>query len=357
MTKRWQRRRTMLAYQVVDFDADPELREVPTPEPGPGQVLVRVGGAGACHSDLHVMKGRLGGELPFTLGHENAGWVAAIGAGVDGLDEGDAVAVYGAWGCGHCYRCRLTEENHCERATPRTAHGGGLGPDGGVAEYMLVPQARWLIPIGDLDPVIAAPMTDAALTPYSAIKHALRALHPGATALVIGAGGGLGHVAVQLLRTLTPARIVGVDTNDRKLALARTSGCDDVVAFDATTADALLELTKGAGAQLVLDMVGADATIALAATCCSANGEIALIGLGGGSIELRFGLLQYGARVRTPFWGSAVELAEVLQLARDGRVTPIVERFDLADASDAYARLRDGRLAGRAVIVPNTSKE
>lgn len=347
----------MLAYQVVDYEADPELREVPVPEPGPGEVLLRIGGAGACHSDLHVMEGRLGGELPFTLGHENAGWVAALGAGVDGLDVDDAVAVYGVWGCGRCRPCRLGEENHCERATPRRAHGGGLGgPHGGMAEYMLVPKARWLVPIGDLDPALAAPLTDAALTPYSAIRHALGVLHPGATAVVIGAGGGLGHLAVQILRALTACRIVGIDTAPEKLALATGSGCDQALAADADPAAALEELTRGVGAHLVLDLVGSDATIALAAELCAADGEVALIGLGGGSIQLRFGLLRYGARIRTPFWGSAVELIDVLRLAADGRLRPAVERFPLARAGDAYARLRDGQLAGRAVIVSDERK-
>ena len=158
----------MLAYQLVEWQQPPELREVEVPEPGPGEVLVKVGGAGACHSDLHVMgwpAGALPYELPFTLGHENAGWIESVGAGVTGWEPGDAVAVYGPWGCGRCRSCRTTLETLCERGAEIGAAGGGLGRDGGMAEYMLVPDPRLLVPLGDLDPRDAAPLSDAALTP------------------------------------------------------------------------------------------------------------------------------------------------------------------------------------------------
>ncbi len=193
---------------------------MPVPEPGPGQVLVKVGGAGACHSDLHLMEwpeGTMSFGVPFTLGHENAGWVEALGAGVEGLAEGEAVAVYGPWGCGRCRSCRLSAENYCERQAEIGAFGGGLGLDGGMAEYMLVPHPRLLLPLGDLDPRDAAPLSDAALTPYHAVKRSLDLLVPGSTAVVIGVGG-LGHMAVQILRALSPARIVAVDTSADKLA-------------------------------------------------------------------------------------------------------------------------------------------
>src|ERR687888_56518 len=172
----------MLAYQLVEWQQPPELREVEVPEPGPGEILVKVGGAGACHSDLHVMEwpaGVLPYELPFTLGHENAGWIESIGAGVTGWEPGDAVAVYGPWGCGRCRACRATLETLCEHAGEIGAAGGGLGRDGGMAEYMLVPDPRLLVALGDLDPRDAAPLSDAALTPYHALKLALPKLTPG----------------------------------------------------------------------------------------------------------------------------------------------------------------------------------
>src|SRR5512144_2727905 len=221
----------MKAYQLVAWQEPPELRAVPVPEPGPGEVLVRGGGAGACHSDLHLMEweeGLMPFGLPFTLGHENAGWIEAVGAGVEGWAPGDAVAVYGAWGCGRCRECRQSRETLCERQGELGAYGGGLGRDGGMAEYMLVPDGRLLVPLGDLDPRDAAPLTDAALTPYHALKLALPKLTPGTTVLVIGVGG-LGHMAVQLVRALTPSNIIAVDVDQKKLAHARELGATHTV--------------------------------------------------------------------------------------------------------------------------------
>lgn len=164
----------MKAFRLTAWQHPPELLDVDVPDPGPGQALIRVGGAGACHSDLHLMEwpaGQLPYPLPFTLGHENAGWVEKIGAGVTGFSIGDPVAVYGPWGCGHCRPCRLGIESYCENAAEIVGAGGGLGLDGGMAPYMLVPAARFLVPLRDLHPRDAAPLTDAGLTPYHAIKR------------------------------------------------------------------------------------------------------------------------------------------------------------------------------------------
>ncbi|HZY06952.1 MAG TPA: alcohol dehydrogenase catalytic domain-containing protein, partial [Ilumatobacteraceae bacterium] len=196
---------------------------MPKPSPGPGQVVVKIGGAGVCHSDLHVMEEDLGFKPPFTLGHENAGWVAERGQGVAGFKEGDAVAIYGPWGCGWCHACQLSMENYCENWAEMGGFGGGLGFDGGMAEYMLVPSARLLVPLDDLSPAKAAPLSDAALTPYHAIKRALPHLHADSTVVVLGVGG-LGHMAVQLLRVLAPVRIVAADVDDGKLQQAKALG-------------------------------------------------------------------------------------------------------------------------------------
>ncbi|MFI5027620.1 MAG: NAD(P)-dependent alcohol dehydrogenase [Solirubrobacterales bacterium] len=345
----------MKAYQLTAWQAEPETREVPVPEPDPGEVLVKVGGAGACHSDLHLMEwpqGTLDFELPFTLGHENAGWVEALGAGVKGLEEGDAVAVYGPWGCGRCRACRLSAENYCERQAELGAFGGGLGLDGGMAEYMLVPDARLLLPLGDLDPRDAAPLSDAALTPYHAIKRSLHLLVPGSTAVVIGVGG-LGHMGVQLLGALSPARIVAVDVASDKLRLAREVGADAAIEAGEAAAGEIRELTSGLGAELVLDMVGSDDSIALAAAVAAFQSHVTVVGLAGGKFEFAFGALPFEAQLTIPYWGSAVELGEVLDLARAGTIRAHVERFALDRVEDAYARMREGTLEGRAVICPH----
>jgi propanol-preferring alcohol dehydrogenase len=343
------------AYQLTAWQTPAEMREVDVPEPGPGQVLIKVAGAGACHSDLHLMEwpeGTMDFGLPFTLGHENAGWVEALGAGVEGLEIGEAVAVYGPWGCGRCRSCRLSAENYCERQAEIGAFGGGLGLNGGMAEYMLVPHPRLLLPLGELDPRDAAPLSDAALTPYHAIKRSLGLLVPGSTAVVIGVGG-LGHMGVQILRALSPARIVAVDVSADKLRLAREVGADETVEAGENAAAEIRELTAGLGAELVVDMVGSDDSIALAAAVSRFESHVTIVGLAGGKFEFAFGALPFEAQLTIPYWGTAVELGEVLDLARAGRIRAHVERFALAHAADAYARMREGSLEGRAVICPH----
>lgn len=345
----------MKAYQLTAWQSPPEMREVPVPEPGPGEVLVKVGGAGACHSDLHLMEwpeGTMDFDLPFTLGHENAGWVEALGAGVEGLELGEAVSVYGPWGCGRCRACRLSAENYCERQAEIGAFGGGLGLDGGMAEYMLVPDSRLLLSLGDLDPRDAAPLSDAALTPYHAIKRSLHLLVPGSTAVVIGIGG-LGHMAVQILRALSSAQVIAVDTSAEKLALAREIGADATVEPGEDAADRIRELTHGRGAELVLDDVGADDTLALASEISRFQAHVTVVGLAGGKLEFAFGAVPFESQLTIPYWGTAVELMEVLDLARVGKIRAHVERFPLDRVEDAYVRMREGTLDGRAVICPN----
>src|SRR3954453_3999415 len=219
----------MQAIRLTAWEQPARLVDVPTPEPGPGEVLLRVAGAGLCHSDLHLMHwpaGALPYALPFTLGHEAGGVVAALGPGADGPDPGTPVLVYGPWGCGRCAACSLGAEMLCEGE--RRGRGAGLGRDGGLAEYVVVPSARLTLPLDGLDPGAAAPLADAGLTPYHAIRRALGLLAPGTSAIVIGVGG-LGHVAIQLLKALSAARVVAVDRRDAALALASDSGADAVL--------------------------------------------------------------------------------------------------------------------------------
>jgi propanol-preferring alcohol dehydrogenase len=343
----------MRAVQLVAWQTSPELRAVERPEPGPGEVLLAVEAAGLCHSDLSVMdwpEGTLPWTLPLTLGHENAGTVAALGPGVTGLAEGDRVLVYGPWGCGACRQCVRGAENYCERLAELAGRGCGLGFDGGLADYMLVPSARWLVPIGDLDPVQAAPLTDAGLTPYHAIKSDIWRLYPGSSVVVIGVGG-LGHLAVQILRALSPARIVAIDPRESSRRLALESGAD--AALDATAGPAEVRAEAGfGGAALVLDFVGSDDTLALAASVLAVTGHATMVGLGGGTFPMAFGRVPFGASVSRPSWGTLPDLQEVVALARAGVLEVEVERFGLDEALDAYRMLRDGTVVGRAVVVP-----
>ena len=329
-----------------------ELRTVPQPEPAPGEVLVRVGAAGACHSDLHIIDSpdALGMPIPLTLGHENAGWIETLGAGVSGFERGEAVAIYGIVGCGRCVACLAGHDNECRNIAPG---GLGLSRDGGMAEYVAVP-ARQLIPIGDLDVAQAAPLTDAGLTPYHAIALTKRSLRPSSTCVVIGVGG-LGHMAVQILVAMTATRVIAVDVRAEALELARQIGAHHSIPSNAEAARAIRDLVGPApgGADVVLDFVGAPATLEIARAVVSTGGDVAIVGLAGGSMPVGFGTVPFEARVVVPFWGTRAELAEVIALARAGRIRAHVDRFALSDVRTAYERLRAGQLKGRAVVIPN----
>ncbi len=338
----------MKALQYRTIGAPPEVVTVPDPQPGPGQVLLKVTAAGVCHSDIAVMSWPAEGfpyELPLTLGHEGVGTVAALGAGVTGLSEGDAVAVYGPWGCGTCAKCAEGKENYCLRAGELGIHPPGLGRPGSMAEYLLVDDPRHLVPLDGLDPVAAVPLTDAGLTPYHAIKRSLPKLVPGSTAVVIGTGG-LGHVAIQLLRALTSARVVALDVTEDKLRLAREVGAHETVLSDAKAADAVRELTGGLGAEAVFDFVGVAPTVKTAGAVAAVEGDVTLVGIGGGSIPVGFGLLPFEVSVNAPYWGSRSELIEVLNLARSGAVSVHTETYSLDDAPLAYERLHEARSTG-----------
>ncbi|WP_309501101.1 NAD(P)-dependent alcohol dehydrogenase [Saccharopolyspora gloriosae] len=345
---------TMKAVQYVQAGSKPRIVELPIPEPGPGQVLLRVLAAGMCHSDISVMGWPAEGfpyPVPLTLGHEGAGEVAGLGAGVRSLSEGDRVAVYGPWGCGTCHKCAGGKENYCTRASGLGIFPPGLGAAGAMAEYMIIDDPRHVVPLNGLDPVTAAPLTDAGLTPYHAIKRSLPKLVAGSTAVVIGAGG-LGHLGVQLLRTLASTRVIALDVSDRALELARGVGAHEVLRSDEAAAARVMELTGGLGAELVVDFVGTDPTMRTAAGCVAVEGDITIVGIGGGTLPVAFGAQPFEVSVAAPYWGGRHELIEVLALARSGALTVHTETFPLEDGPEIYERLHRGEITGRAVLLP-----
>jgi alcohol dehydrogenase, propanol-preferring len=340
---------TMPAYRIVEWERPPRLVEAPVPEPGPGEVLVAVAANGLCHSDLEMAKipaeigDMLGWRVPFTLGHEIAGHVAGLGAGVTGLTEGDAVALVSPASCGACPACRRGHDSVC----PNGQAGRGYGRDGGLAPYVVAPAPRAIVPLGGLDPVVAGPLTDAGATSHHAVARVVPRLGDGATAVVIGVGG-LGAFAVQLLRALTPARVVGVDTNPARRALALELGAHGAVE-DVPAATTLI----GGPADAVLDIVGTDATIAAGLAAVAPYGAFGLVGAGGGSFGGPwFGGLPRDAEVFT-FQGSSIaDVHAVVELAEAGRITSAVDRYPLARVADAYAAMDAGTLTGRAVVLP-----
>ena len=333
----------------------PRLVDTAVPEVGPDDVLVEVAAAGVCHSDLHLVHARaLPYALPMTLGHELAGRVVAVGAEVADRRVGEAVLAYLCWGCGSCRACTSGAENYCLAHHGSSVPGPGMGHDGGMAEYVAVP-ARHLLPLGDLDPVAAAPLADAALTPYHAIAGARDRLGPGSTAVVIGVGG-LGNLAVQVLVATTGAHVVAVDTDESRLRLAAGRGAHETLLSGAGTAEAVAALTGGVGADVVLDLVGNEATLALAARSVTTGGLVSIIGLGSGRLPLLAGPppfgLPWGVSVTRPYAGSRADLREVLALAAKGSLEVPVEVHSLADAVGVLGRLEEGKVTGRAVLVP-----
>lgn len=342
--------------RAVQLDRDGlSLVEVPEPIPGPGELVIDVQAAGLCHSDLTVMSRGPDAhpfKLPLVLGHEIAGVVSEKGAGAEGVNVGDQVVVYGAWGCGVCRACRVGAENVCPFAREAGILPPGLGAAGGLADRVLVPSVRHVVLTPDLDPLQAAPLTDAGVTAYGAVLCVEHKLVPDSTAVVLGAGG-LGHLAVQILKALTDCRIVAVDSSKHARALASSLGADVVVDPTATDVDeAVRTLTRGAGADVVLDFVASDSTLTSSARMLARGGDLVIVGVGTATLPVGVGSVPLGASVRTQYWGTLRDLHGVLSLARAEKVRVALTPFALDDALVAYERLAAGTVEGRAVVVP-----
>jgi NAD+-dependent secondary alcohol dehydrogenase Adh1 len=327
-----------------------ELVERPAPEPEASRdVVVRIGGAGVCATDLHAIDGLMepaGLKPPVVLGHENAGWVHAVGDGVTTASVGDAVLVYPAYSCGLCVPCRRGLDIHCERH-----QFTGLTRDGGFSEYVLVDE-RSLLPLpSGVEPAEVAPHADAGITAYHAVKRLLPRLEPGSTAAVIGVGG-VGHIALQLLRELGAARVVGIDTDERRRRLARELGADDVLGEEEDVAGAIRELTDGAGADVVLDFVGTDDTHSSGMAMLARRGLYSIVGYGGIVSHPSVGFVVGETVVAGNLVGNWIDLWELLQLHGRGVVTLRTETHPLDDVNDVLGALREGEITGRAVLVP-----
>lgn len=334
----------MKAYRLLAWQQTPQLVDVPVPEPGPGQIRLKVAGNGICQSDLHLIHEwtasppHIKVELPMTIGHEVGGWVDKEGPGVSGFEQGQAAVITIA-GCGHCRYCAQGWNQYCMHKSKQV----GMGLDGGLAEYVLAP-ANAVVPVGNMDPADAAPLTDAGLSSYHAVKRVLPLLSGGSTAAIIGVGG-LGHMAIQEIKAMSAARIIAYDTNEASLALAAELGADLCLKsenphFEPSSAD------------VVLDFVGAGPTISAAARMIRPRGHIVVVGRGGGSVEFNHKFMPYGATLSTTFGGSKLELMELISLVEAGHIKPHTVRYDLDDVELALGKLAKGEITGRAVIVP-----
>ncbi|MCU1655638.1 MAG: adhA3 [Pseudonocardiales bacterium] len=341
----------MKAIQLSKYEVTPELVDVADPEvTSPLDVVVRIGGAGVCRTDLHIIEGqwadKSGVALPYTLGHENAGWVAAVGSAVTNVAVGDAVILHPLVTCGLCRACRDGDDVHCtDSSFP------GIDSDGGYAEYLKT-TARATIKLDDsLEPVDVAALADAGLTAYHAVAKAARKLRPGDRALVIGAGG-LGHIGVQVLRALSSVEMIVVDRNADALALARDLGADHTVVADGSHVEQILELTGGHGAEAVIDFVGEGGAIEDGVATLRRNGNYYVIGYGGTLSVPTIDIISTEVNFIGNLVGSYNDLAELMVLAAEGRVTLHTSTYPLADFGQALDDLDHGKVRGRAILVP-----
>ena len=341
----------MKAVRLHKYDQRPVVEDAPEPQVSdPLDVIVRVGGAGLCRTDLHIVEGqwadRSGVALPYTLGHENAGWVQAAGAAVSNVAVGDGVILHPLVSCGLCRACRAGDDMHCSRG-----RFPGIDSDGGMAG-LLKTSARACIRLDpSLEPAAVAALADAGLTAYHAVKKAAPLLHPGTSAVVVGAGG-LGHIGIQSLLALTPATVIVVDPSPAALALARQLGAHHTVAADGGQVAGVRGLTGGHGAEVVLDFVGERGAQADAWAMTRRAGSHFVVGYGGRVEVETIDLIATERSVVGNLVGSYNDLAELMVLAAQGRVALHTRTYPLAEVNQAMDDLDSGRLQGRGILIP-----
>jgi NAD+-dependent secondary alcohol dehydrogenase Adh1 len=340
------------AVRLLAYHERPRVEEVADPTlGGPLDVLVDVGGAGLCRTDLHIVEGQWADRsrvaLPYTPGHENAGWIREVGSAVEHLRPGDTVILHPLVTCGFCRPCRGGDDVHCESsAFP------GIDTDGGMAQVLRT-SARSVVKLAPgIQPADVAALADAGLTAYHAVKKAAPLLYPGSTCVVVGAGG-LGHIGIQCLRALTATRIVVLDPNEEALALTRQWGADETVVVDGTHLGRVLELTDGKGAQVVLDFVGERGAERDAWTMTRRAGSHFVIGYGGTIQVAAIDVISTERNIIGNLVGSFNDLAELMALAATGQVRLHTQTYPLDAVNDAMDDLDRGRLRGRGILVPD----
>jgi NAD+-dependent secondary alcohol dehydrogenase Adh1 len=342
----------MKAVRLHKYHERPSVDEVSEPNViDPFDVLVRVGAAGLCRTDLHIYEGQwehlIHPELPFTLGHENAGWVEEVGSAVSHVAVGDTVILHPHITCGLCRNCRAGDDMHCVNSK----FPGVDGTNGGMADYLLT-GARSVVKLDpSLQPADVAALADAGLTAYHAVKNAVPLLYPGTTALVIGAGG-LGHIGVQTLKALTPATIIVLDRNQAALNLVSGYGADHTVLADNSSTEEILELTDGQGAEVVFDFVAEQGAEALGWNLTRRAGSHFIIGYGGTINVPAIDIISSERSIVGNLVGSYNDLVELMVLAAQGKVELHTRTYPLEVVNDAMDDLDAGRLQGRGILVP-----
>jgi len=339
------------AVRLHEFHQPPVVDDIPEPAIlGPLDVIVKIGGAGVCRTDLHIMEGQwdaaMHTPLPYVLGHENAGWVHEIGSAVSNVAVGDTVILHPTPTCGLCRACRAGDDMHCVNS-----EFPGLSRDGGMAEYLLT-SARACIKLDPAtQPKDVAALADAGITAYHAVRKAIPLLYPGTTCVVIGAGG-LGHIGIQCLAALTATTVIVVDQNPDALKLAEQLGANHTVVADGGQVSAVQDLTRGAGANVVLDFVAERGAENDGWNMTGSTGSYFVIGYGGELHIPTLDIITTERNIIGNIVGTYNDLAELMVLAEAGKVTLHTRTYPLDAAPDAIADLDAGRVRGRAILVP-----
>jgi NAD+-dependent secondary alcohol dehydrogenase Adh1 len=340
------------AARLHEYHQPLKLDEVDEPKTlDPFDVVVKIGAAGLCRTDLHIQEGQWAEksevELPYTPGHENAGWIHEVGSGVNNVEVGDTVIVHPFIACGLCRACRRGDDMHCENGS-----FPGIDRDGGFAEFLFT-SARSVVKLDpSLEPASIAALADAGLTAIHAVKKAIPILAPGTRAVVIGAGG-LGHIGIQCLKAMTPAEIIVVDPNEKALALAGELGADHTVKVEGQShIDTVKELTDGLGAEAIIDFVGENGAVEDGVAMIQDGGFYYVIGYGQNIDIPTIDVISREISFIGNLVGTYVDLQDLMTLTAQGQVTLHTSTYPLDAINDAMADLDQGRLQGRGILVP-----
>jgi NAD+-dependent secondary alcohol dehydrogenase Adh1 len=342
----------MKAVRLHEYHQLPVVEDVPEPTArGPFDVVVKIGGAGVCRTDLHIMEGqwasRMSPTLPYTIGHENAGWVHEVGPAVTNVAVGDTVILHPQPSCGLCLPCRAGNDMHCTNAF----FPGLSDNDGGMAEYLLT-SARACVKLEpETKPADVAALADAGITAYHAVRKAIPLLYPGTTCVIIGAGG-LGHIGIQCVAALTAAGVIVVDRNPDALKLAEQLGGGQSVVADGGQVDAVMDLTDGNGADVVLDFVAEEGAENEGFAMTGRAGSYFVIGYGGTVQIPTLDIISTERNIVGNIVGTYTDLAELMVLAQAGKVTLHTKTYPLDAAVEALQDLDAGNVRGRAILVP-----
>ena len=358
----------MKAARIVEPNKPLEISELESPKPSGNEVIVKVKAAGVCHSDLHLWEGGYdlgdgtflkvtdrGVKYPVTPGHEIAGTVADVGNDVKGISVGDDVLVYPWIGEGECPACKAGNENLCD--APKSI---GLFQDGGYAENVKVPHYKYLAKISGLDLDAATSLACSGLTAYNAVKKA-NANSP--EYLVIIGAGGLGLIAIQLAKAITKAKIICVDMDDKKFETAKKMGADFVVNTNVIGSvstgtggpvEKIISICNGKGADSVIDFVNAPQTVKTALAILRKRGNLVLVGLFGGSINISLVTIPLKSlTIQGAYTGNYNDMVELIDLAKKGVIKPVIsKRYSIDEANEALENLKARKIIGRAVINP-----